>query len=50
MKVTPEQMKKQARYLMSVACLVKDAAKHDELPQKAQGLLAEAERLCGSTT
>jgi hypothetical protein len=42
MKATPEQMERQARYLFSVACLVKDAAKHDELQRRAQELLAEA--------
>jgi hypothetical protein len=33
---------RRARYLLSIACLVKDAAKHDELQQKAQCLLAQA--------
>lgn len=35
-------LSRQARYLLSIACLVKDAAKHDELQQKAQELLAKA--------
>jgi hypothetical protein len=33
---------RRARYLLSIACLVKDAAKHDELQQKAKCLLAQA--------
>jgi hypothetical protein len=32
-------LEKQARFLLSIACLVKDAAKHDELQQKANALL-----------
>ena len=36
-------LEKQARYLLSIACLVKDAAKHDELQQKAQELLVRAD-------
>jgi hypothetical protein len=41
---TPRQaIEKQARYLLSIACLVKDATKHDELQQKAQNLLVQAE-------
>lgn len=38
-------LEKQARYLMSVACLVKVAAKHNELQQKAQELLEQAKRI-----
>jgi hypothetical protein len=38
------QLEKQAGYLLSIACLVKDAAKHEELQQKAQELLARAAR------
>ncbi len=41
-KGNPDELRKQARYLLSIACLVKDAAKHDEMQQKAQELLAEA--------
>jgi hypothetical protein len=44
-QVKAPDLEKQARYLMSIACLVKDAAKHDELQQKARALLAEAENL-----
>jgi hypothetical protein len=43
-KRNPDELRKQARYLLSIACLVKDAAKHDELQQKAQELLAEAKK------
>jgi hypothetical protein len=35
------ELERQARYLLSIACLVKDAAKQDELQQKAQALLAK---------
>jgi hypothetical protein len=38
-------LERRARYLLSISCLVKDAAKHDELQQKAQGLLIQAARL-----
>jgi hypothetical protein len=38
----PPDLKKQARYLMSIACLVKDAAKHDGLIAKAEALLVQA--------
>jgi len=38
-------LEKQARYLQSIACLVKDAEKHDEIQLKAQALLAEAAKL-----
>jgi hypothetical protein len=31
-KGNPDELRKQARYLQSIACFVKDAAKHDELP------------------
>jgi hypothetical protein len=41
-KGNPDQLSKQARYLQSIACLVKDATKHDELQQKAEALLAKA--------
>jgi hypothetical protein len=41
-KGNPDELRKKARYLLSIAALVKDAAKHDELQQKAQELLAEA--------
>jgi hypothetical protein len=40
-------LKKSARYLQNIACLVEDAAKHDEVQQKAQKLLAEAEKFGG---
>ena len=39
---TATDLQRQARYLQSIACLVKDAEKHDELRQKAQELLAKA--------
>jgi hypothetical protein len=42
-------LRRKARYMLSIACLVKDATKHDELQQKAQKLLAEAEKLRGPT-
>jgi hypothetical protein len=32
---------RQVRYLQSIACLVEDAAKRDELQQRANSLLAE---------
>jgi hypothetical protein len=35
-------LERRARYLQSIACLVRDAAKHDELQQKAQELLVKA--------
>lgn len=38
-------LEKQARYLHSVACLVKYTEKHDELQRKAQELLAKAAHL-----
>jgi hypothetical protein len=41
-KGNPDELNRRARYLQSIACLVKDAARHDELQQKAQELLAEA--------
>jgi hypothetical protein len=34
---------RRARYLQSIACLVKDAAKYDELQQQAQELLRKVE-------
>lgn len=37
-------LQRQARCLLSIACLVGDAAKHDQLQQKAQELLTKAER------
>ena len=33
---------RQARYLQSIACLVKDVAKHDELQQQSQELTRKA--------
>ena len=39
------EMRKRARDLLSIACLVKDAAKHDELQQQARELLGKAESL-----
>ena len=36
-------LERQARYLQSIACLVKDAAKHDELLQEAEKLFLAAE-------
>jgi hypothetical protein len=39
MKPPNSESLRQARYLQSIACLVKDAAKHDELQQKSQELL-----------
>jgi hypothetical protein len=43
-------LEKRARHLQSSACLVKDAAKHDELQQRAQELLAQAAKLSGLTS
>lgn len=40
-----EELEKRARYLQSVACLVKDAEKHDELQQQARELLLKSETL-----
>jgi hypothetical protein len=40
-QVNAPDLEKQARCLMSVACLVNNAAKHDELQKKAQELLAQ---------
>jgi hypothetical protein len=37
-KDNPDELRKRARYMLGVACLVKDATKHDELQQKAQAL------------
>jgi hypothetical protein len=34
-----DRKERQARYLQSIACFIKDAAKHDELQRKAQELL-----------
>jgi hypothetical protein len=44
-KSNPDELRKQARYLLSIACLVKDAAKRDELQQKAGELLVKAQSL-----
>jgi len=38
------ELEKQARYLQSIACLVKDAEKYDELQQKAGELLGKAKK------
>ncbi len=38
-------LERKARYLQSIACLVKDAAKHDELMAKAQALIDKAVRV-----
>jgi hypothetical protein len=40
-KGNPDESRKQARYLLSIACLVKDAEIHDRLQQ-------EVKRLTGS--
>ena len=42
-ELSAQVLEKHARYLLSIACLVKDAAKHDELQQRAQELLGMAE-------
>jgi hypothetical protein len=44
-KSTANDLQRQARYLQSIACLVKDAEKHDELQQKAQELMDRAARV-----
>ena len=44
-KGSSDELRKQARYLMSIACLVKDAAKHDELQQKAKDLIEKARQV-----
>ena len=44
-QVKAPDLEKQARYLMSVACLVKDAVKHDELQRQAQELLRKGAML-----
>jgi hypothetical protein len=44
---TAAVLEREARYLLSVACLVKDAGNHDELQKKPQGLNAEAEKVRG---
>jgi hypothetical protein len=41
----PVKLEKRARYLQSIACLVKDAEKHGELQRKARELLAKADGL-----
>ena len=41
----PVDLQKRARYLQSIACLVKDVAKHDELQQQAQELLRKAKAI-----
>jgi hypothetical protein len=38
-------LERRARYLQSIACLVKDAAKHDQLQQEAQELMAKATKV-----
>jgi hypothetical protein len=44
-KGNASDLEKRARYLQSIACLVKDAAKHDELQQRARELLVKAEKM-----
>jgi hypothetical protein len=43
-KGNPDELRKQARYLLSISCLVKDVAKHDELQQQAKELIENANR------
>jgi hypothetical protein len=43
LQVSGGELEKKACYLLSIACLVKDAEKHDELLQKASALLAQAQ-------
>jgi hypothetical protein len=38
-------LENQARYLLSIAALVKDAEKHDELQRKAQDLFEKARQV-----
>ena len=45
MSSCPVDLQKRARYLQSIACLVKDVAKHDELQQQAQELLRKAKAI-----
>jgi hypothetical protein len=40
--MTVDEMLKRARYLQSIACLVRDAAKPDQLMAKAQALRDKA--------
>lgn len=42
---TAVALKKHASYLQSIACLVRDAEKHDELQVKARELLAECQKM-----
>jgi hypothetical protein len=44
LRVNAHELEKQARYLRSVACLVKDAEKHDEIQREAQSLFAKAQK------
>jgi hypothetical protein len=44
-QVKAPDLEKRARYLQSIACLVKDAEKHDEIQQEVQNLLAKAKHL-----
>jgi len=39
----PEYYERQARYLQSIACLVKDAAKHDELQERGAQLVLQSD-------
>jgi hypothetical protein len=41
-KGNPDELRKQARYLHSIACLIRDPQKHDELIAKADALLERA--------
>jgi hypothetical protein len=47
-KSNPDELKRRARYLQSIAALVKDAAKHDELQLKALDLLEKARQVKGN--
>jgi hypothetical protein len=49
-KTAANDLQRQVRYLRSIACLVKDAEKHDELQQEAQGLLEKAAIVIGCST
>jgi hypothetical protein len=49
-KETVGNLKKKARFLQSVAALVKDAAEHDRLQQEARMLLTRAAMLAEGST
>jgi hypothetical protein len=44
-QVKAPDLERQARYLLSIACLVKNAERHDELQLQAERLLSEAQTI-----